>query len=41
MIDPGRQEKWLRLDHDELREIIPEIRDEMEAYGYEIPQALR
>lgn len=41
MIDPGRQEKWLRLDQDELREIIPEIRDEMEAYGYEIPQALR
>ena len=41
MIDPGRQEKWLRLDQDELRAIIPEIRDEMEVYGYEIPQALR
>lgn len=41
MVDPGRQEKWTRMDQDELRAIIPEIRDEMEVYGYEIPQALR
>jgi hypothetical protein len=41
MIDPGRQDKWMNLDHDELRAIIPEIRDEMELCGYEIPQYLR
>jgi hypothetical protein len=41
MIHPGGQEKWMRLDQDELRAIIPEIRDEMEFYGYEIPQALQ
>lgn len=41
MIDPGRQEKWTRLSQDELRTIIPEIRDEMEFYGYDIPQPLR
>lgn len=41
MIDPGRQEKWMQLDRDELRAIIPEIRDEMRFYGYEIPQGLQ
>jgi hypothetical protein len=41
MIDPGRQEKWLRLDRDALAAIMPEIREEMEFYGYEIPPALR
>jgi hypothetical protein len=40
MIDPGRQQKWLRLDRKELTAIIPEIRDEMEFYRYEIPQSL-
>jgi len=41
MIDPGRQEKWSRLDPEELKAIIPEIQDEMAFYGYEIPQSLR
>jgi len=41
MVDPGRQEKWLRLDPRELRAIIPEIRDEMEASGYTIPPSLK
>jgi hypothetical protein len=41
MIDPGRQEKWVNLEHDELRAIAPEIRDEMEFCGYEIPQFLQ
>lgn len=41
MIDPGRQEKWMKLDQDELRAIIPEIRDEMGFCGYEIPQSLQ
>ncbi|CDX13997.1 conserved hypothetical protein [Mesorhizobium sp. ORS 3324] len=40
MIDPGRQQKWLRLDPNELAAIIPEVRDEMEFYRYEIPSVL-
>ncbi|WP_083355117.1 sulfotransferase family protein [Mesorhizobium sp. ORS 3428] len=40
MIDPGRQQKWLRLDPNELAAIIPEVRDEMEFYRYEIPSLL-
>ena len=41
MIDPGRQEKWLRFNREDLRAIVPEIKDEMEFYGYEIPQTLQ
>jgi Sulfotransferase family len=41
MVDPGRQEKWLRFERDELRAILPEIQEEMAFYGYEIPQSLR
>ncbi len=41
MVDPGRQEKWLRLDREELKAIIPEVRSEMEFYGYEISPHLR
>jgi hypothetical protein len=41
MIDPGRQQKWLRLDRKELAAIIPEIRDEMQYYRYDIPQPLQ
>lgn len=41
MVDPGRQEKWRRLDREHLRAIIPEIRDEMASYGYDIPAALQ
>ena len=40
MVDPGRQEKWLRLDPEDLKSIIPEIQSEMEFYGYEIPPQL-
>lgn len=40
MIDPGRQQKWLRLDANELAAIIPEVRDEMGFYRYEIPPSL-
>jgi hypothetical protein len=40
MVDPGRQQKWLRLDPKELTAIVPEVRDEMEFYRYEVPQAL-
>lgn len=41
MIDPGRQEKWLRLDQQQLKAVIPHIQEEMAACGYEIPLALR
>ncbi|MEI9409805.1 sulfotransferase [Mesorhizobium salmacidum] len=41
MIDPGRQQKWLRLERKDLTAIIPEIRDEMEFYRYEIPPLLQ
>lgn len=41
MVDPTRQEKWLRLDREELRAILPEIEEEMGFYGYEIPEPLR
>jgi hypothetical protein len=41
MVDPSRQQKWLRLDPAELKAIVPEIQEEMEVYGYEIPSCLR
>lgn len=41
MVDPGRQEKWLRLDKDELRMVLPEVREEMACYGYDVPAPLR
>jgi len=41
MIDPGRQEKWLRLDPEALKAIMPEIQDEMAHYGYDIPTSLQ
>ena len=41
MVDPGRQEKWLRLDRQQLNTIVPEIQEEMEFYGYELPAHLR
>jgi hypothetical protein len=41
MVDPGRQQKWLRLNPEELKAVMPEIQDEMAVYGYEIPEPLR
>jgi hypothetical protein len=41
MVDPGRQEKWRRFPPDELRAILPEVREEMEFCGYEVPSPLR
>lgn len=41
MVDPGRQKKWLRLDPEELRDVLPELREEMAACGYEVPRDLR
>ncbi|MBD9373704.1 sulfotransferase [Rhizobium sp. ARZ01] len=41
MVDPTRQEKWLRLDREKLKAIIPEVQEEMGYYGYEVPPMLR
>ena len=41
MVDPSRQQKWLRLDPQRLGPIIPEVKAEMDAYGYELPDSLR
>lgn len=44
-VKPDRQLKWQRFDPADLARIIPEIRDEMQRHGYEIPveiaQAIR
>lgn len=41
LVDPGRQEKWRRLNPEDLRAILPEVQEEMAFYGYEIPEPLR
>jgi hypothetical protein len=41
MVDPGRQEKWRRLNPEDLKAILPEVQEEMAFYGYEIPEPLR
>jgi hypothetical protein len=35
MVDPGRQDKWKRLDIDVLRRCYPILKDEMQRHGYE------
>ncbi len=37
MVDPGRQERWHRLDPQEIDAVLPELEREMQHYGYEIP----
>ncbi len=39
-VDPGRQQKWRRLDPDVLARVIPIVRDEMIRQGYEVPADL-
>jgi hypothetical protein len=41
MVDPGRQQKWHRLDPGDLRAIVSEIEEEMAVYGYEVPAVLQ
>lgn len=41
MVDPTRQEKWLRFDPEQLQAILPEVEEEMRVYGYEVPLPLR
>ena len=35
MVDPGRQDKWKRLDIDVLRRCYPILKDEMQRHNYE------
>jgi hypothetical protein len=41
MVDPGRRDKWRRLDEDVLRRCLPILRDEMARHGYEPPEDLQ
>ena len=36
-VKPDRQDKWRRFDPRDLANILPEIEDEMQRHGYEIP----
>ena len=40
-VDPGRQDKWKRLDAEVIRTALPILRDEMERHGYDIPEEYR
>ena len=37
--DPGRREKWKRLDPNEVRTFLPILVDEMRRQGYEVPES--
>ena len=37
-VDPGRQDKWKRLDPRVLQQCIPILADEMAKHGYRLPQ---
>lgn len=41
MVDPGRQDKWHRLEPAQLKAVLPEIEDEMRHCGYDLPLALQ
>ncbi len=36
-VKSDRQDKWRRFDPGDLARILPEIEDEMQRHGYEIP----
>ena len=40
-VDPGRQEKWRRLDRETLAQVLPILHAEMVKQGYEVPADLR
>ena len=40
-VAPDRTRKWERFDPADLARIVPELRDEMERHGYEVPGELR
>jgi len=40
MVKSDRKTKWQRFDPHDLARIIPEIRDEMQRHGYEVPTEL-
>jgi hypothetical protein len=37
LVKADRQHKWRRFDPRDLARIVPEIQDEMQRHGYEIP----
>jgi hypothetical protein len=39
-VKSDRKLKWQRFDPRDLARIIPEIRDEMQRHGYEIPMEI-
>lgn len=39
-VKSDRQDKWRRFDPRDLARILPEIRDEMQRHGYEIPREI-
>jgi hypothetical protein len=40
MVKSDRNLKWQRFDPHDLARIIPEIRDEMQRHGYEVPSEI-
>lgn len=40
-IDSDRQQKWLRMDPEVIRAVIPILGDEMERHGYDVPEEYR
>ena len=40
-VDPGRHEKWRRLDRETLSRCLPILRPEMLKQGYSIPEDLK
>lgn len=39
-VSPNRTTKWRRLDPQELHRVVPELREEMDRHGYEVPAEL-
>jgi len=40
-VAPDRTRKWQRLDPQDLARVIPELREEMQRHGYEVPDELQ
>lgn len=39
-VKPDRLDKWRRFDPRDLARVLPEIRDEMQRHGYEVPEEI-
>jgi hypothetical protein len=40
-IDPGRQDKWRRLDPGVIKAVLPILSNEMKLHGYDVPEEFR